>query len=247
VTRQDTIWKSDSLVKTFLEGVRGGIPFATEQIEIMLRVIEARGEPVERFVDLGCGSGVLTQALLSRYPQATGTLVDFSEPMLKAARTQLSDHASRLRFVTEDFGATAWLRSVSDQAPFDVIMSAYAIHHQPDARKRELYAEILNLLKPGGFFINVEHVASPSEWIETLSDELMVDSLHAFHTRQGTSQSRDQIAHDFVHRPDKAANILTPVEIQCEWLHEIGFQDVDCYFKVFELAVFGGRRAKGSW
>jgi len=245
MTRQDTIWKSDSLVKTFLEGVRGGIPFATEQIEIMLRVIEARGEQVERFVDLGCGSGVLTQALFSRYPQATGTLVDFSEPMLEAARSQLSQHAAQLSFVNQDFGAKGWLSTVTHQAPFDVIMSAYAIHHQPDERKRELYAEIFDLLKPGGFFINVEHVASPSEWIETLSDELMIDSLHTFHTRQGTSQSRDQIAHDFVHRPDKAANILTPVEVQCEWLREIGFQDADCYFKVFELAVFGGR--KRSW
>lgn len=242
--KQDAIWKTDSLVKTFLQGVRGGIPFATEQIEIMLRVIEARGESVERFVDLGCGSGVLTQALLSRYPQATGTLVDFSEPMLKVARTQLSDHASHLRFLTEDFGDTAWLRSVSDQAPFDVIMSAYAIHHQPDARKRELYAEIFDLLKPGGFFVNVEHVASRSEWIETRADELMIDSLHAFHMQRGTGQSREQIAHDFVHRPDKAANILAPVEVQCEWLGQIGFQDVDCYFKVFELAVFGGRKAK---
>jgi len=242
VTRQDTIWKTDSLVKTFLEGVRGGIPFAAEQIEIMLRVIEARGEPVERFVDLGCGSGVLTQALLAQYPQATGTLVDFSEPMLKAARTQLSEQASHLRFVTEDFGAPAWLRSASDQSPFDVVMSAYAIHHQSDARKRALYGEILNLLKPGGFFINIEHVASPSEWIETLADELMIDSLHTFHSRQGSGQSREQIAHDFVHRPDKAANILAPVEVQCAWLRELGFQDVDCYFKVFELAVFGGRK-----
>src|SRR6185436_8265705 len=137
MTRQDTIWKSDSLVKTFLEGVRGGIPFATEQIEIMLRVIEARGEPVERFVDLGCGSGVLTQALLSRYPQATGILVDFSEPMLDAARSQLSQHAAQLSFVNQDFGDKGWISAVNPQAPFDVIMSAYAIHHQPDARKRE--------------------------------------------------------------------------------------------------------------
>jgi hypothetical protein len=45
-----------------------------------------------------------------------------------------------------------------------------------------------------------------------------------------------------VHRPDKAANILAPVEAQCDWLREIGYEDVDCYFKVLELAVFGGRR-----
>jgi hypothetical protein len=26
------------------------------------------------------------------------------------------------------------------------------------------------------------------------------------------------------------------------WLREIGYVDVDCYFKSFEFAVFGGRR-----
>jgi tRNA (cmo5U34)-methyltransferase len=33
-----------------------------------------------------------------------------------------------------------------------------------------------------------------------------------------------------------------PVERQCEWLRDVGYADVDCFFKVFELAVFGGRR-----
>jgi hypothetical protein len=70
----------------------------------------------------------------------------------------------------------------------------------------------------------------------------MTDSLHAFHGRQGSAKTREQVADEFVHRPDKAVNILAPVETQCDWLRACGFADVDCYFKVFELAVFGGRR-----
>ena len=46
-------------------------------------------------------------------------------------------------------------------------------------------------------------------------------------------------------RDDKEANILAPVEVQCEWLRECGFEDVDCFFKFFELAVFGGRPPAG--
>ncbi|HMQ52517.1 MAG TPA: class I SAM-dependent methyltransferase, partial [Anaerolineae bacterium] len=34
-------------------------------------------------------------------------------------------------------------------------------------------------------------------------------------------------------------------ETQCAWLRQLGFADVDCYFKIFELAVFGGRRPAG--
>ncbi len=46
----------------------------------------------------------------------------------------------------------------------------------------------------------------------------------------------------FVNRADRAANILAPVEDQCRWLRAIGFRDVDCYFRIYELAVFGGRK-----
>jgi hypothetical protein len=50
------------------------------------------------------------------------------------------------------------------------------------------------------------------------------------------------VATEYVHREDKHSNILASVEDQCGWLGEIGFADVDCYFKLFELTVFGGRR-----
>lgn len=244
MTRKDEIWKTDSLVQTFLQGVRGGIPFAAEQIDIMLRVIKARNETVENFADIGCGNGILAKAILSHYPQAKGILVDFSEPMLSEAKIQLSGYASSLQFALMDFGVKEWIHSVSAKVLFDIIVSGLAIHHQPDKRKKELYAEIFNLLKPGGVFINMEHVASHTDWVEAIWDDFFIYSLYDFHEKKGVKKSRKQISEEFAHRQDKEANILVPVELQCEWLREIGFEDVDCYFKVFEFAVFGGRRPK---
>jgi tRNA (cmo5U34)-methyltransferase len=244
VERHDEVWKNAALVRTFLDGIRGGIPFAAEQIEVMLRLIAARGAPVERVADLGCGSGVLARSILLKYPQAQTVLVDFSEPMLDAARAQLGSHVPPPRFVVADLATPAWAGQVSDRAPFDVVASGYAIHHLPDQRKRALYGEIFGLLAPGGMFVNLEHVASPTAWIETLSDDLIIDSLYAFHRARGSGQTRAQVADEFVHRPDKGANILAPVDAQCAWLRACGFVDVDCYFKAFELAVFGGRRPR---
>ena len=60
--------------------------------------------------------------------------------------------------------------------------------------------------------------------------------------RLAGAKTRAAVADEYHNRPDKAANILVPVEVQCDWLRACGFGDVDCYFKAFELAVFGGRR-----
>lgn len=235
-------WKSPELAQAYLTGIRGAIPLAGLQLDVMLRLVEASGRPRRRFLDLGCGDGVLAAALLGRYPDASGVLVDFSQPMLDAARARLQSGAGHLAFLQADYGDPGWTALVESEGPFDAVVSGFSIHHQPDARKRSLYAEIFNLLRPGGVFVNVEHVASASPWVETLFVEHFVDALYAYHVAQGGAKTRQQVADEQYHRPDKAANLLAPVEVQCDWLREIGFQDVDCYEKLFELCVFGGRR-----
>ncbi|MBE9129602.1 class I SAM-dependent methyltransferase [Coleofasciculus sp. LEGE 07092] len=242
MTRADEVWKTEQLAKTFLEGVRGAIPLATEQIEFMLRVIQKVRPQVRRFLDLGCGNGILGRAIHTKYPDAKGVLLDFSESMIKAAKNQQVDKLENLDFIVQDFGVKSWVDCFREQDAFDVIVSGFAIHHQPDERKKEIYQEIYGLLQPGGLFINLEHVSSNSKLLEEAFEELMIDSLYAFHRRQGSQQSKEEIAQEYYKRPDKSANILAPIETQCDWLRELGFTQVDCYMKVFELALFGGVR-----
>ena len=40
-----------------------------------------------------------------------------------------------------------------------------------------------------------------------------------------------------------SVDICAPVDEQCAWLRDAGFVDVDCFFKAWRFAVFGGRRA----
>jgi SAM-dependent methyltransferase len=222
---------------------------AEVQLEVMLRLIEATGVVVTAVLDLGCGDGLLGQLVLDRYPAAHGVFLDFSAPMLAAAAKRLAEY-ERVTLIEADYGREGWEEHLSLQSPgsslqFDVIVSGYSIHHQADGRKRELYVELFNLLRPGGSFINIEHVASHSEWGKGVFDEMFIDSLYRYHQQNGKGRSRAEVAHDFYNRPDKEANILAPVESQCEWLRQIGFERVDCYQKLFELAVFGGVKPKG--
>jgi hypothetical protein len=160
--------------------------------------------------------------------------------MLNAARSRFPSPPHQLRVV--DFSNAAWIDQVRDWAPFDAVVSGFAIHHQPDDSKQRVYTEIFELLAPGAPFIHIEHVASASPWIENQFNELLVDRMFAYDQAIGGGRTRDQVAHDYVYRPDKAANILAPLETQLEWLREIGYQDVDCLFKIYELCLFIGRK-----
>ncbi len=112
--------------------------------------------------------------------------------MIKAAKSKVGDnYQGNFEFITQDYSLPEWVNKVHRKAPFDVIVSGFSIHHQPDTIKQEIYQEIYQLLKPGGLFLNWEQVASPSKLIEQLFDELFIDSLYAFHQIQDTNKSRE--------------------------------------------------------
>jgi len=239
----DEVWKLPAIVNRYLS-YRAAIPLAQEQIGVMMSILKLQGRPVARFFDLGCGDGILAAAILGEYPTAQGVLVDFSLPMLKQARQQLKDYDSQLAFENLDYGSPDWAKQMRAYAPFDAAVSGYSIHHQPDARKREVYAEIFSLLKPGAWFINIEHVSSAAQSNIDLFEHHYVSARYTLEKQNGGTRTFDELAEEYRNRPDKAANILASTELQCDWLREIGYEEVDCYFRIFELAVFGGRKHK---
>lgn len=234
-------WKTKQLAEAFLNGVRGAIPGAALQLAVLGKIVEQWRPQAASVLDVGCGDGILGRFLLDRLPGCRVTFVDFSEPMLDALRSRLAGDP-RATILQRDFADPSWCSGLPAGTSHDVVVSGFAIHHQPDLRKRELYAEIFGLLAPGGVFLNLEHVASATPAGEGIFDEFFIDALHAFHGASGAARSREEIADTYYNRPDKTENILAPIGVQCDWLREIGFCDVDCFFKVFELALFGGRR-----
>ena len=237
-------WKSSSFIRQFYNSLRGAIPLANEQLEVMVKLISSAGNSPSRFLDLGCGDGLLSAAILNCYPDSQGVLLDFSEHMLKSARRKMKKYVANLTFVNSDFSNPAWVRSVSNCAPFNVIVSGFSIHHQSDRRKKELYAEIYSLLKVGGLFLNLDQVALNSKLGESIWQDYFIDYIYEKNLKKHSGKSRDQVAKEFNASLEKRKSRLVPVELQCDWLRKIGFEEVDCYFKIFKSTIFGGRRTK---
>jgi ubiquinone/menaquinone biosynthesis C-methylase UbiE len=192
--------------------------------------------------DLGCGAGPLGRKLFQAFPSSKGTLLDYSEPMLDSARSEFKRELEegRVQIIQADLSTADWKVSLNPaKERFDVVVSGFAIHHLPDDRKREIYLEIYELLSPGGVFLNLEHVASSTKTVEGVFDGAFVESMYQYY--QGTKTTEEcEAAVYYDLSVDQDANILAPVEAQCDWLREIGYQHVDCYFKFLILALFGG-------
>lgn len=228
-------WQRADVARAFVEERRTAVPYGIDQIRVMLQVVSHLAAAPRRIVDLGCGDGILGRMLLQTYPDAGALLLDHSAPMLERARKEMERFGARCDIRHADLCASLLAQTPAGSA--DVVVSGYAIHHLPDDRKRELYAEIHQVLVPGGVFVNLEHVASPSPELELLFEQLYIR-----HMASTLDRTLEDATRRFYERPDKADNILAPLEVQLHWLRELGFEQVDCYFKWMELAVFGGRK-----
>src|SRR3954465_15316284 len=215
-------WKDAEVARRFLDERRRAIPLGEEQVAMLLRLAGRFAPQPARGADLGCGDGFLARAVLSEFPAAHALLLDHSEPMLRRAREAMRPLAGRHEIRHGDLSGP--LPPQLGDGPFDLIVSGYAIHHLPAARKRSLYREVFDLLRPGGLFVNVEHVASATPELEAVFDGAFIDHIVAVTGRDPTEVQRE-----YHGRPDKADNILEPVEAQVGWLREGGFEQADCY------------------
>jgi tRNA (cmo5U34)-methyltransferase len=235
-------WERKEKLFKYIDGVRQFFPLAKEQLETISRIIEKFNPAIKDFLDLGCGDGFLGFFIYKLFPDSHGVFLDLSKEMIDKAREK--DLENKSKFIVQDLSDTNWLKNIKTTQKFDLIISGFSIHHINNEQKKRLYADIFNLLKPNGIFLNLEHVLSPTDTIEEIFNDLFLDSMCDYHKHIGDEKTRDEIKKIYHDPGHKVLNILESVEKQCNWLREIGFSDVDCYMKIFELALFGGIRRR---
>jgi cyclopropane fatty-acyl-phospholipid synthase-like methyltransferase len=170
---------------------------------------------VRHVLDLGTGDGHLVALIRRRFPDAHFLGLDLSAAMVSAAQTRFVD------LETVSFAQHDLMQSLrAELGRFDLIVSALAIHHLPDERKRALFAEVMAQLEDGGRFYDLDCVTSPSPELHALSQS-------AFGFDGRSSDPSDQPA---------------SMQDQLDWLTQAGFEQVDCHWKWMELALVGGRR-----
>ncbi|MGO9269520.1 MAG: class I SAM-dependent methyltransferase [Terriglobia bacterium] len=169
---------------------------------------------VHRVLDLSGGDGRLVRLLQIDRPRAEFVAIGFPAPVVDQLRKNLLGIPS-VNIVSHDL-----ICALPDLGRFDAVVCGLALPELERERQREIDQEVYERLTPGGIFANLSHAASPSFVLHELY-------LQKTGNKAALNGARTRRA---------------DVQTQIRWLEDVGFVDVDCYWKWLELALVAGAK-----
>ncbi len=224
----------DTIKKLFNEGApsydanrKKLIPCFDKFYSTALAIINKESQASIKVLDLGAGTGLMSYYVLKMFPNANMTLIDLSQGMLEIAKERLLSLSSNFEILEANYVNYQFTQK------FDVVISALSIHHLDNEEKQVLFTNIYSCLKPGGQFINADQVLGSTTSIEAIYRDQWLKEV----TSSGISQEELAKALERM-KEDK----MSKLDDQLKWLREIGFEEVNCWFKDYSFVVFSGRK-----
>lgn len=227
--------------ETFVEYGSYFIPEREVQTDVICSLIPAASGEC-RMLDLCCGEGVLTYALLERFPGSHVFGYDGSQTMLDTARAALSIFAERFETRLFDLADTSWR---SFPQPLHAVVSSLAIHHLDAAQKQRLFRDVYAMLEPGGAFVLADIIQPTSKQAVALAGRQWDEAVR----QRSLHLSGDLAAYEEFHtlgwnsftapEPDPVDK-MSPLFDQLKWLEQVGFEAIDVFWAKAGHAVFGG-------
>ncbi|HEX4259432.1 MAG TPA: class I SAM-dependent methyltransferase [Streptosporangiaceae bacterium] len=214
------IWRETSFARDWAAGdsFRDQLAFPRQ----MAAVIIAGDNPEPgTVVDIGAGPGDFLAVMLEQFPGARGVWTDASEPMLDLARERLAPFGDRVTFEIVDMTA---LDGSPIPAGADIITTSRAAHHLDAPGLAEFYTAAGNLLAPGGWLVNLDHIGPPDEWNTRL---------RAARKQFGAPSNGPAHHHNYP---------LTSVDDHLRALAAAGFTDVEVAWRAFFTCLFMARK-----
>ena len=159
-------------------------PQARWGAEVLLRLPLAGDETV---LDAGCGTGRVTELLLTRLPLGRVVALDASGAMLERARERLARFGERVTYVKADLEQPLPLAE-----PVDAVLSTATFHWVMD--HDALFANLASVLHPGGWLVaQCGGFGNIARFIEVARsvDPDFIRNAHNFQTAEAT---RDRLA-----------------------------------------------------
>jgi tRNA (cmo5U34)-methyltransferase len=197
--------------------------------DAILSMLPPSHERALRVLELGPGTGNLTRKVLERLPNSRVVGYELSAEMLAQAREKLTPMIDRVCLIEADISQGAF------DGPFDVVVSAIAVHHVPPRAKPALFRRLYSALQPGGALIIGDTFRAATPALDATYRQL-----RAAAASDATSQTAAYEA--YRQQAGPAGGSSTHLSNYLRWLGQSGFHSVDCVWKHFSLAVVYGER-----
>jgi SAM-dependent methyltransferase len=181
-----------------------------------------------RVLELGIGTGKLTEHILGGHARSTVVGIDTSPRMLEKAGTNLAAYRDRITLLCGDFSD-----DLSFDQKFDVVISAialtfYTINHAA------LYRTVNHLLKKDGLFVYAANVAQNASVVESAVGGMLVGNL-------AIAKEQAQWLRD-IKGSAETDIFLAPWRWHLAELRNAGFYNVDCIYLRYKLGLFSGQK-----
>lgn len=121
----------------------------------MIQMLKLHGTDTPRILDLACGPGSLTKVIREHLPGTTVISVD-KDPVLLALAASVFSDDDKVKVVQVDLDQESWVNRI--EGPFDAVLSSTALHWlRPEVLTR-VYWQLADLIRPGGIFMNADHL-----------------------------------------------------------------------------------------
>ena len=177
-------------------------------------------------LDLGAGTGILTELLHQTHPQSRITLVDMSANMLDKAKNKFNN-IDNFTYIEDNY------LTMDFKDNYDIIISSLSIHHLNDKEKYTLYRKIYQHLNNHGVFINADEVIAPTVTLEKLYVEK--ETTHLL-KQDLTNDEKDEILYR------RTLDTPSTLKDNLTWLDDIGYENVDVIYKYYRYFVLYGQK-----
>ncbi|MBO7718651.1 MAG: class I SAM-dependent methyltransferase [Methanosphaera sp.] len=177
-------------------------------------------------LDLGAGTGILTELLHQSHPQSRITLVDMSANMLDKAKNKFNN-IDNFTYIEDNY------LTMDFKDNYDIIISSLSIHHLNDKEKYTLYRKIYQHLNNQGVFINADEVIAPTDTLEKLYVEK--ETTHLLKQDLTNDEKEEILYRRTLDTPSTLKDNLT-------WLDDIGYENVDVIYKYYRYFVLYGQK-----
>ena len=216
-------------------------PSRQEQVDFVASLVPAEAGESFSIVDLACGVGALSEAILRRFPHSRSLALDGSAAMLQQAARTLSHYAGRTEFAPFDLRARDWLHRLP--ADLRCFVSSLAIHHLHGAEKQTLYRDLVDALPPGGGLLIVDLIEPVNARAWTAYGDAwdtIVQQQSLAYTGSATSYERFRDGWNHYRDPDLEFDHPSGLFEQLRWLADAGLSQVDCFWLRAGHAIYGG-------